>query len=212
MYQEILINAGEAKVIVEPSDDDRTKLVCVEPERRPYEYFIQHNRLTVQSSQTKWYHSLKVGIDRSRISLCVPKSTFEKLSVKTNVGNIRISSILCSGAMDIQTGTGNIILENVSCNCFESKGNTGCFTMNHCTAQEKIFIKRNTGKVALNDCSAQEIIVQTNTGNVTGKLPHNMVFAAHTNTGKVETPTIPVGEIVGGRCEIRTNTGNIQFV
>ncbi len=83
--------------------------------------------------------------------------------------------------------------------------------MNKLTATQNISIKRGTGKVSLNDCFAREIFVKTNTGSVRGRLPSNMAFIVRTNTGRMEIPKVPIGEAIGGRCEIKTNTGNIKF-
>ena len=48
-------------------------------------------------------------------------------------------------------------------------------------------------------------------GNVFGKLPSNTAFAVKTHTGKIEIPQTAIGEVIGARCEIKTNTGNIKF-
>ena len=135
----------------------------------------------------------------------------ETISISSNTGSVDISSIVCNGAIDVQINTGNINLEDVSCQTFHSKGNTGRISLNKLTATESIWVQRGTGKVLLNDCSAPEIFVKTNTGSVCGRLSSNMVFIARTNTGKIEIPRTPIGEAIGGRCEIKTNTGNIKF-
>ena len=83
--------------------------------------------------------------------------------------------------------------------------------MNKLTATQNISIKRGTGKVSLNDCFAREIFVKTNTGSVSGRLPSNTVFTVRTNIGKIEVPTPPIGEVIGGKCEIKTNTGSVRF-
>ena len=209
-YKGILVSAQDATVRIEPSDDDRTRLVFLEKKRRPYEFFVQDGVLTVRSTKRKWYQLLKVGVDRSEIRLYVPRSMPEGISVKANVGNVAVCSIACGGAVDIQINTGKVNLETVSCKELDSKGNSGSVSLNNCTAKDRIFIKRNTGKVQLNDCSAPEIFVKTNTGKVCGKLPTNMAFVARTNTGKIQIPQSPIGEVIGGRCEIKTNTGNLK--
>ena len=210
-YENILVNAKDAKVSIEPSEDSHTKLVLCEKKRRPYGFSLQDGTLTVHPLKEKWYHSLKIGIDRSEIRLFVPKSTLGAISVKTNTGRVDIGSVTCSGTVDIQVNTGSISLESVCCQNLVTKGNTGSVSLNDLVARERISIKRSTGKVLLNDCSAPEIFVKTNTGRVCGKLPSNTVFAVRTNTGKIELPQTPIGATVGGRCEIKTNTGSIQF-
>ena len=210
-YKAIMILAKDAKVSIEPSNDNNTKLAIYEKKRRPYSFFLQNDLLTIASTKTKWYHLLKIGIDRSEIKLYVPKLVLENITVRSNTGHINIASIACNGSISIQTNTGRISLENISCQAFDTKGNTGSLSLNKVFAKESIFIKLNTGNVTVNDCSATNIIIKTNTGRVCGKLPSNTVFTARTNTGKIDIPSAPIGEVIGARCEIKTNTGSIKF-
>ena len=172
MYQKLSLYAQEANVKIQLSEDGNTKLVLFEKKSRPYEATIEEDTLTIKPAKAKWYNFLKIGFDRSRITLFVPKSKLAEISVKTNVGCVEICSVACVGAIDIHT---------------------------------------NTGKVLLNDCVAPDIFVRTNTGRVCGKLPSNIVFTVRTNTGRIDTPQAPIGEVIGGRCEIKTNTGSVKF-
>ncbi|MBR2340296.1 MAG: DUF4097 family beta strand repeat protein [Clostridia bacterium] len=210
-YKKIFLNAKDANVKIEPSSDGGTKLFFFENKKHPYEFFIEDDTLTIKLAKTRWYNFLRIGLDRSEIRLCIPKSMLETISTKSNTGHVDIFSINCKGTLDIQINTGKINLENVFCQAFNSKGNTGSISLNKFTAEESISIKRDTGKVLLNNCSSREIFVKTNTGRVCGRLPSNMVFIVRTNTGKIEIPKTPIGEAIGGRCEIKTNTGSIKF-
>ena len=210
-YANLLLNAKNAKVKIEPSNDDSTTLVVVEKKRNPYTFFIQDNKLTIQLAKTSWCHFLKIGIDHSEIKLRVPQSTLEEIWIMSNIGYIDIASIVCNGVMNIQTNTGKVNVENVSCKNFYLKGNTGAILLSNLVSKENVSIRCNTGKVQLNNCIAPEIFVKTNTGNVCGRLPSNVVFTVRVNTGKIDVPNVPIGEAVGGRCEIKTNTGSIKF-
>ncbi|MBR2970707.1 MAG: DUF4097 family beta strand repeat protein [Clostridia bacterium] len=206
-----ILDIVDADITIEPSSDDRTRLVFFEHKKHPYEFFIEGDTLTIKLAKARRYNFLRIGFRRSKIRLYVPKSNLETISAKSNVGRVDISSIICNGVIDIQTNAGKINLENVACQAFNSKGNSGAISVNNLTVKESISIKRNAGKVLLNDCSAREIFVKTNTGSVCGKLPSNMAFIARTNTAKMEIPQATIGEPIGGRCEIKTNTGNIKF-
>lgn len=210
-YKKLLLDVRNAKVRIEPSDDDTTKFVFFEKKRRPYEFFVQDGTLTVKPLKARWYHSLRIGIDRSQISLRVPKSILEAVSVRANVGQVDIRSIACHGPVTIRVNTGRVNLESVTCKRLDVKGNTASASLNTLAAEESVDVKCNTGRVLLNDISAPKILVKTNTGGVGGRLPSNTVFAVCTNTGKIELPEAPVGGAIGGRCEIKTNTGNIKF-
>jgi DUF4097 and DUF4098 domain-containing protein YvlB len=211
VYKQILLDAKDAKVKIEPSNDARTKIVFFEKKKRPYEFSIQDGTLTIKPRKRRWYHLLRMGIDRSKVALCVPQSTLEAISVRSNVGGVDICSVSCSGTFDVRVNTGRINLENVCCAKLDSKGNTGAVSLNNLVAKESISIERNTGSVLLNDCSAPEIFVKTKTGKVCGKLPPSTVFVVRTNTGKMEIPKPVIGDVIAGRCVIKTNTGNIRF-
>lgn len=210
-YENVLLDAEDAKVKIEASSDNNTKMFFFEKKRRPYEFAVQGNTLVIKARKARWYNFLRIGINNSEIKLCVTNSSLESLSVVSNVGHIDVCSIACNGTINIRVNTGRLNLENVSCKALETKGNTGSVYLNNFVATENISIKRNTGKVVFNDCFAPEICVKTNTGAVYGRLSANMEFIVRTNTGKIETPRLQVGEAISGRCEIKTNTGNVKF-
>ena len=146
-YKEILIIAKNAKVKIEPSNDEKTKLAIFEKKRMPYEFSIQDGKLTIKPKKAKWYDFLRIGIDRAEIKLYVPESRLENIMIIANVGEVDIYSIFCNGAINIQTNTGKVNLQNVSCKTFVTKGNTGSVSLSEFFAEETISINRNTGKV-----------------------------------------------------------------
>ena len=212
VYQKILIDAKEAKVEIETSSNDTTKLLFFEDQKRRYVFDVQNGTLTVRLQKTKWYNFLRVGFKRSEIKICVPESILEALTVKATVGCVAISSIVCTGDISVQTNTGKVTVCDTSCKAFHSKTGTGNVVLSKLMATDTVSLECNTGKVSLNDCDAREFLVKTNTGNVFGKLPSNTVFAVKTHTGKIEIPKTAIGEVIGARCEIKTNTGNIKCV
>ena len=211
-YQKILLDAKEAKIEIEASSNDTTKLVFFENQKRRYVFDVQNGTLTVRLRKTKWYNFLRIGFKRSEIKICVPESILEALTVKATVGCVAISSIVRTGDISVQTNTGKVTVCDTSCKAFHSKTGTGNVVLSKLMATDTVSLKCNTGKVSLNDCNAREFLVKTNTGNVFGKLPSNTVFAVKTHTGKIETPKPAIGEVIGARCEIKTNTGKIKFV
>ena len=114
-----------------------------------------------------------------------------------------------TGREDITIGvsTGAVSLNDISCRSIISRGTTGSISLDQVTAAERFSIERSTGDVQFSRCDAAELYVKTNTGNVTGSLLTDKVFVTDTDTGRVEVPQTAVG----GRCEIRTNTGDIKI-
>ena len=87
-YKKILLSVQNAKVKIEPSNDDGTKLVFFERKKHPYTFFIEDDTLTIKLIKTKWYNLLRVGIDHSKIRLYVPKSMLETISISSNTGSV----------------------------------------------------------------------------------------------------------------------------
>ena len=148
------------------------------------------------------------------------------LSIETSTGNIRAENLYCGSAVltattgkinlsnlqidgDLAVGvsTGNTVISSLSCNNFKSSGSTGNITLNSFIARGGMSVSRSTGNVQLNDCDASEIYITTDTGNVKGHLLSEKVFITNTDTGRVDVPKT----VNGGRCEITTDTGNIEI-
>lgn len=88
-----------------------------------------------------------------------------------------------------------------------STGGAGSIVLDRAVAAEAFSIKRSTGNVRFDNCDAAKIFVETSTGKVSGSLPTDKVFLTHTDTGNIDVPA----SVTGGKCEISTNTGNIQI-
>lgn len=148
---------------------------------------------------------LKIGTSTGEIEVKGVSAGQMDLSVST--GTVDVDSAYCKGNMSLRVSTGRAELKDVSCRNFTSTGSTGRITMKNLTATETISIERSTGDVTFEGCDAGEIYVKTDTGDVKGTLLSDKVFLAETDTGKVSVPKT----ITGGRCEISTDTGDIEF-
>ena len=210
-YKDIALFSKNASITVEPSEDGCTRVVFIEKKRPILQLSVQGETLTVRQGKAKWYDFLKVGIRRSEIKLFVPASTPRSLSVRSSVGQIDIRSISCAENLNIVTSTAKTVLDNVTAQSIDVKGGTGQILLNSIVVGGQIHLKSNTGQISLSDCSAPEILVKANTGSVSGKLPSGTVFIARSNTGNVKLPKAELGDVIRGRCEVKTNTGNIRF-
>ena len=70
-YKQILLDVKVAGIRIEPSNDNRTKLVFFEDEKQPYEFFVQEDTLTVKLTKRKWYNLFRLGL----IPLCPSDGT-----------------------------------------------------------------------------------------------------------------------------------------
>ncbi|MBE6904401.1 MAG: DUF4097 domain-containing protein [Ruminococcaceae bacterium] len=129
------------------------------------------------------------------------------LELSASTGGITLSDVMCEGNVNIKVSTGKTDLTDIKCKNLTSNASTGKIFLNNVIAAEKFSIKRSTGNVKFEKCDASEIFVETDTGNVVGSLLTDKVFITHTDTGSIKVPN----SITGGRCEITTDTGNIEI-
>lgn len=129
------------------------------------------------------------------------------IDVAVSTGKVEITDVACEDDVKIRVSTGRTTLTNVTCAAVISEGTTGKLIMNNVIAAETFSLKRNTGDVKFNGCDASAIYVTTSTGHVEGRLLSDKVFITDTSTGSVDVPKT----ITGGRCEIKTDTGDIAI-
>lgn len=148
---------------------------------------------------------LKIKASTGKIS--VGNATVGDLDLSTSTGEIAVSDVSCTGNIKLKVSTGKTILTDIRCQNLTSDGDTGAISLNSVIATEKLTITRSTGDVKFNSSDAAEILVETDTGNVTGTLLTDKVFITHTDTGRVNVPET----VSGGKCKITTDTGDIKL-
>lgn len=140
-------------------------------------------------------------------SIHVKNTSAGALELSASTGKITVSDVTCAADVSIRVSTGKTELTNLTCRNLTAGGSTGDILLAQVIAAEKLSIERSTGDVRFDGADAGEIFVETDTGKVTGSLLTDKVFITSTDTGKVSVPET----VAGGKCEIRTDTGNIQI-
>lgn len=130
-----------------------------------------------------------------------------ELDLAVSTGRVTVSGVACRGAVTLDASTGKTELTDVTCASLTSGGSTGGITLTRTVAGELLCVKRSTGNISFDGCDAGELLVQTDTGNVTGSLRSEKVFIAQTDTGAVDVPETTTG----GKCKITTDTGDIRL-
>jgi hypothetical protein len=164
-------------------------------------------------------------VKESTGNVTVPQDfTFEKADLSASTGDITCLAAV-SGTVNIKTSTGHITLQNNTVGALDLTLSTGDVTLSQVVCKETATVQTSTGNVRLQNtvitktlsvctdtgdvtfdgADAAEIQVETDTGNVVGSLLTDKVFITQTDTGKVKVPP----SVVGGKCEIHTDTGNI---
>lgn len=148
-----------------------------------------------------------IKIKLSTGDICVENVSAGTLDLSVSTGDVTASSITCEGDVAVSVTTGDTKLTDVACKSVASSGSTGDITLKNVIATETFSIERSTGDVKFDCCDAAEIFVNADTGDVTGTLLSEKVFIARADTGSVDVPKT----VTGGRCEVTTDTGDIDI-
>ncbi len=147
-------------------------------------------------------------ISTSTGNIFVESASAGAMDLTVTTGKVKVRDVTCRGDVAVQVSTGKADLTNLTCRNLISGGNTGNITLNNVFAEGKFSITRSTGDVMFEGCDAGELSVTTDTGDVSGTLLTDKVFIVQTDTGRVDVPKT----ITGGRCEITSDTGNIEIM
>lgn len=148
-----------------------------------------------------------VKVKTSTGDIRVENVSADSLDLSVTTGKATVSGVACKGDVTVGVSTGKASLTDISCQSIISTGSTGSIYLNRVIAVNKFSIERSTGDVKFNGCDAGELYIKTSTGSVTGSLLTDKVFITDTGTGSINVPKTAVG----GRCEIKTGTGDIKI-
>lgn len=226
-FQGISVVTDTAEVVLVPSQDGKTTVVCKETDKLKHSVRVEDGTLVIEPVDTrKWYDHIGFHFGTMKVVISMPAGQYGAISVKSVTGNIRVEQVMAeeleltvstgkvtvtdvtsAGDVKVNVSTGKTEMQGVRCKKLVSIGSTGNMTMTDVVAEEAFSIERNTGNVRFDGCDAAEIYVKTNTGDVTGTLLTEKIFYARTDTGKVDVPKTAGG----GKCEIETDTGDIRL-
>lgn len=206
-FSNVSIISDTADIIFKVSDNETCGLVCYEKENEKYSVFVQNDTLFVKiNPETKWYKLIGINFYSPKITIFLPESDYNSISVKGSTGDIDIQNI-SANVLDVSVSTGDVRFKNINCQNLTSKANTGDIYLENVVATKELLIERTTGDVEFEKCDANEIFVKTSTGDVEGSLLTNKIFVVETSTGDIEVPKTSNG----GKCEIKTSTGDVEI-
>lgn len=175
----------------------------------PSDFTFDSIKMTLDTGNAKCFAStdgdIYIKTDTGHINVSGISAAGMKLVSDT--GMVEASDVVLANDLDIRVETGKVILTNVSCRNLTSNGDTGSIDMTNVIASCEFNLERDTGSIKFDGCDADTIYVKTDTGSVTGTLLSDKVFITETDTGSINVPKT----ITGGRCEISTDTGNINI-
>lgn len=203
---------------------DSAKITVYLPKAEYTSLLIHENTGDVEIPKDFTFKDVDISLSTGDVDFCASAS--ETIKIKTSTGDINVenisvgalelsvstgrvtvSSVACKGDVTVDVSTGKAYLTDIACKSVISSGSTGDISLDNVIAAENFSIKRSTGDIRFDSSDAAEIFVETHTGDVTGTFLTDKVFITQTDTGRVDVPKT----VIGGRCEINTDTGDIKI-
>ncbi len=205
-FSHISIETTTADVRIALSEDGKVFVVCEERDKLKHTVSVKENTLTIRLKDSlKWYEQIGFFFTRMRITVYLPASTYETLTVQLDTGSTAIPTGFSFRSADIETDTGNVeFYANVE-NRLSIETDTGHITASGLQC-ETVKLETDTGRITLTDASCSDLKAETDTGAV--KLKNTVVLGqlnVRTSTGDVHLEKSDAQEIY-----IKTSTGDVS--
>lgn len=206
-FVSISIDTDTSDIILIPSTDGKCKVVCAEAKNLNHSVSVNNGTLTVKMVDTrKWYEYISLfSFGKRKITVYLPKTEYENLTVKTDTGDTEIAKEFKLGSVDVSGSTGD-----VNCNASVSgplkiKISTGDVRIENIFAGD-VKIEVDTGKTVLTDVSCKSIVSDGSTGdiNLINVIASEKIWIER-DTGDVRLDSIDASEM-----EITTDTGDVK--
>ena len=225
-FKNISVKSINADIILIPSTQNETKVICNEYKKIPHSVTVENNTLIISPQTKKWYNHLGIHFKTPKITIQLPKDTYASLTINATTGNVTLPKDFTFNSANISVTTGNVFMESsvlnnincktttgdidlnqINCNSLTISGTTSDVKMKNVVAKDKVDIHLTTGDVIFESCDGAELLIRVTTGDVIGTLLSNKTFDAKSTTGKV---TVPKSKN-GGLCKVKATTGSIKI-
>lgn len=176
----------------------------------PEEFGFATGKVKTDTGEINWKASVDEGLtlETDTGDMSVDTEVLRGLTIRTSTGEIHVASAKNASRVYVQSNTGKVLLQNMTCRFIEVKTDTGEVRLEDTVAEVGCTITTETGDVIFENFDALEgLHVTTDTGDVTGTLLSEKQFLTETDTGEVSVPE----SVDGGLCSVTTDTGDIKL-
>lgn len=187
-FRDISLDVVLGKVTLAPSEDGTCRVVCHEAERMKHAVTVENGTLTVRTQDTReWYDYISITTGGEEVTLYLPQSNYERLSLYSNTGSISVPSGFSFSEAEMGTDTGSIGFS--------------------AAVEGLLSAETDTGSIALQGASAGELRLSCDTGSI--RVEDSAVagdVSAATGTGDIDFVRLTCGNV-----EAESGTGGIGF-
>ena len=225
-FNNISIKAYSADIIIRPSANGETKVVCFEQSKVKHAVSVSDDTLNVEAAdERKWYDHIEIFCKTPEITVYLPDTEYAKLLVRSNTGDVSLpknfafesidvtlttGDVEClasaSGKIKISLSTGDVELSRVSAGAIELSTTTGEVELNSVKCDGSLYVKVTTGDAELENVTCKSFTSDGSTGDVTLE----NVIAEGSLRLKRSTGDVELYECDAADMKIETTTGSVK--
>lgn len=225
-FEDISVVVIASDVLIAPSSDGATRIVCRETEKVKHYAHVSDNTLTIDAVDTReWFDRIGLNFNKTSVTVYLPENEYKNAFIKTTAGAITLSRNFSFANLRAQTTTGAVkaysdasesLLLSVTTGSIDIKGvktlkadvktTTGSITAQDFAVSGDMTATVTTGKIALSDVSAGSLSAKS----TTGKLHLTGVDVSGDLTLETTTGDIDFEKTDAENAYLKTTTGDIR--
>lgn len=157
---------GAYDIKIEPSAEEKCEIIYVGHKDILLERSVKDGTLTLELNDTRnFFLRLFSFTERLNITLRVPEKAYEKISVSTASGDVKLDG-LSVGSLEIDVSSGKVLLSSLTANNISLDSSSGNISIKKTTVSGKIKAALSSGDIIINDSTAAEFEADTSSGDV----------------------------------------------
>ncbi len=207
-FNNISVQGGDAAVCLVPSADGICKVVCTENDVVYNEIAVVDNTLTIERiDNTKWYHNIGIVWEEIQITVYLPETEYENLSINNTSGRLEVPTGFAFAEAKVVNNSGRtsfmadvqgaLVVENTSGSIYVGENTLGSLSVNGTSGRAEV----------TSVCAEGDVNVKTSSGKIDISEVECASMAAENSSGSIYISTVSAT----GDMEVKGTSGSIHI-
>lgn len=212
-FTSIAVDVDTADVVFDHAMSGDCIVECLERDTLIHSVYVEDNTLHVKlEDNRKWYEKIVLFSFKSpKITIYLPLNNYEKLSAKSDTGDIVVPDNLRFDNAVLDSDTGDIEFNADVVSSLKIDNDTGDIAIGNRSVDNLnlggLNVSADTGNIDIDCVNAGDVRLETDTGNIKLKVGRCSALIAESDTGNVKITDF----IADGKMTIDVDTGNVLF-
>lgn len=196
-------------VIIKKGTQESVTLDIVRKETQTVDYSVSDGKLSVGTSKIKnWFANLFNFGYGTAITVTLPEKEYERLSVRTSAGDVRISGFTFSGDVSINTSSGDVRLASINADSLCASTTSGEIEITRAKAVNAFSLNATSGDIDVSEIIANKLSVDGTSSDIEiDKATLGSIDKISSTSGEIELSEV----LTTGTVIIKTTSGDTKI-